>query len=217
MAIAYTKKMLIERIQRHMNNQFPDTDFKTSANEILLYIDSALADSIVGKSYEGAKVEGVLVSPEAFYLTSLLPAVQQDQNTFLWFTTLPQPPLSLPLGYSVSDIFFTDPTVGKSQSVFMIRAKRVAYRNYMPKPSGVQGWIEGGKLILEGSEGQPLIGIPVYATMLSSRTTDVNDTMNVADDVLERIFTAVTARIKDRMGIPMDIIKDNLPAGNKSS
>ena len=200
-----------------MNNGFPDTDFKATANEILLYIDSALAFSIVGKAYEGAKVEGALVVPEAFYLTSLLPTVIQDQTTGYWTTTLPQPPLSLPLGYSISKMYMASTVDGVSQSIFPIKAKRVSYRMDMPLPSGVRYWIEGSKVFLAASEGQPLLGQNVYVTMASSRTNDVTDVMNVADDVLEQIFLSVVAKIKDRMGIPVDIVKDNLPAGNKSS
>lgn len=217
MAIIYSKKQLIERVQRHMNNGFPDTDFKMSANELLLYIDSALAFSIVGKAYEGAKVEGVLVAPEAFYLTSLLPTLTQDQTTGYWTTTLPQPPLSLPLGYSINRMYFASTADGVSQSINPISAKRVSYRMNMPLPSGVRYWVEGNKVFLQASEGQPLLGQNVYVTMLSSRTNDVNDVMNVADDVLEQIFGAVVAKCKDRMGIPVDIVKDNLPAGNKTS
>lgn len=217
MAIVYSKKQLIERIQKHMNNGFPDTDFKVSANEILLYVDSALAFSIVGKAYEGAKVEGALVAPEAFYLTSSLPALVQDQNTGYWTTTLPQPPLTLPLGYSINRMYFASTADGVSQSIMPIKAKRVSYRMNMPLPSGVRYWIEGSKVFLQANEGQSLLGQTVYATMLSSRTNDVNDTMNVADDVLEAIFNTVVAKIKDRMAIPTDIVKDNLPAGNKSS
>lgn len=217
MAIIYSKKQLIQRIQRHMNNGFPDTDFKTSANEILLYIDSALAFSIVGKAYEGAKVEGALVAPEAFYLTSSLPTLVQDQTTGYWTTTLPQPPLTLPLGYSISRMYFASTADGVSQSIMPIKSKRVSYRMNMPLPSGVRYWIEGSKVFLQANEGQSLLGQNVYATMLSSRTNDVNDTMNVADDVLEAIFNTVVGKIKDRMAIPTDIVKDNLPAGNKSS
>lgn len=217
MAIIYSKKQLIERIQRHMNNGFPDTDFKASANEILLYIDQALAFQIVGKAYEGAKVEGVLVVPEAFYLTSQLPTLTQDQTTGYWTTTLPQPPLSLPLGYSINRMYFASTADGVSQSIFPIKAKRVSYRQDMPLPAGARYWIEGNKVFLMASAGQPLLGQNVYVTMASSRTNNVNDIMNVADDVLEAIFNDVTTQLAKRMQIPIDIVKDNLPAGNKSS
>ena len=42
MAIVYSKNTLIERIKRHFNNDFPNTDFKVSDNELLLYIDAAI-------------------------------------------------------------------------------------------------------------------------------------------------------------------------------
>lgn len=214
MALVYSKRAMIERVQKHMNNGFPDTDFKTSANEILYYIDEALASQIVGKAYEGAKIEGALVVPEAFYLTSQLPALQQDQATGWWYTTLPQTPISLPLGYSINRMYFAEGQFGASQNVYFIKAKRTAYRDKMPKPNGISAWIEGNKVFMEGNDGQPLGGITPYATMASSRTTDVNVSMNVPDDSLEAIFMSVVNKIKDRLGIPKDVVKDNLPSSN---
>ena len=41
--------------------------------------------------------------------------------------------------------------------------------------------------------------------------------MTLPDDQLEAIFNNVVAKLKDRMQLPKDIIKDDLPAGNKGS
>lgn len=217
MAIAYTKQQLIQRIRQHMANAFPNSSFSSSENEVLLYIDEALATTIIGKTYEGAKVEGVLVVPEAFYVTSALPALAQDSVTGYWYTTLPQPPLSLPLGYSISRVYFGSSVYGVSQSINPIEAKRVSYRMNMPLPTGARYWVEGSKINIMASGGESLLGQTVYVTMASSRTDDVTDTMNVSDDSLEIIFTKVTSRLKDRLQLPQDIISDNLPAGNKGS
>lgn len=217
MAISYSKKQLIERIQRHLNNGFPDTDFKTSSNEILLYIDEAIASDLVGRVYDGAKVEGTLAVPEAYYITYQLPALTLNTITGKWETTLPQPPVSLPLGHSISDIYFASGQNGVSISAIPIKSKRVAMRNNMPRPSGIFYKIEGSKLIMESSNGQPLLGQQPYATMASTRTNNINDTMNLPDDAISNVFNAVVNRLKDRMMLPIDIIKDNLPAGNKSS
>lgn len=217
MAISYTKKMLIQRLRQHIAKTFPNSSFPISETETLLYIDQALAVAIVGKAYEGAKIEGALVVPDAFYLTSQLPALAQDSVTGYWYTTLPQPPISLPLGYSISRMYFADSVYGVSQSINPIEAKRVSYRMNMPLPTGTRYWVEGSKVFVAASDGQSLLNQNVYATIASTRTEDVDDVMNVPDDAIEIIFNNVTAKLMQRMGMPQDIISDNLPAGNKGS
>lgn len=217
MAIAYTKRQLIQRIRQHMADDFPSAEFGASENEVLLYIDQAVAFSLVGQAYANAKIEGVLAVPEAYYVTYLLDALQYDNVTRTWWSTLPQPPVSLPLGYSIDRGYFANAVDGQGTNVFWIKAKRVGYRNNMPKPMGVSGWIEGSKIILQANDGTSLLDENFYVRMASTRTASVNDVMALPDDILEGVFNNVVAKLKDRMGMPKDIIKDDISAGNKSS
>lgn len=215
--ITYTKQLLIERIKRHIANDFPSVDFSASDNEVLLYIDQALAANLIGQVFNNAKVEGSIAVPEAYLTTYLLPSLQQDLVTKEWTTTLPQPPVSLPLGYSVDNIYFANSINGKGASVFLIKSKRVSYRNNMPKPYGVSARIEGSKLILEANNGQTLSGQNVYARMITTRTESLTDIMALPDDAIEIIFMNVVAKLKDRLGLPKDVILDDISAGSKAS
>ena len=215
--IAYSKKQLIQRIRQHMADNFPSSEFGATTNEVLLYIDQALATTMIGQVWQGAKLEGNIAMPEAYLTTYLLPSLAQDEATGYWYTTLPQPPVSLPLGYSIDDIYFAKSGYGKGLPVFMIKQKRVSYRNNMPMPMGVRAWIEGSKLTLVASDGSSLLNEPLYARMASTRTSSLTDTMNLPDDALESIFMNVVGKLKDRMQIPKDIIADDISAGNKSS
>lgn len=217
MALNYSKKLIIEQVQRQLNNGFPDTDFKTSANEILLFIDQKLAFDIVGKAYDAAKIDGDLSVPDAFYITEELPTPVFNITHGWYETTLPQAPVSLPLGYSISRVFFANGTFGESQDVYLIKAKRVSYRNKMPLPNGVRGFVEGGKIKLISNNGQPIDGLTLFATYAFSRTNNITDPLNLPDDVIGGVIDFVVNKIIQRMQLPMDIIKDNLPAGNKSS
>jgi hypothetical protein len=105
MAIAYTKKQLIQRIRQHMVDGYPTAEFGSSENEVLLYIDQALAYTLVGQVWNNAKIEGSIAVPEAYITTYALPALQQDNITKEWYSTLPQPPINLPLGYSLTGYF----------------------------------------------------------------------------------------------------------------
>lgn len=215
--VPYTKLQLIQRIRQHMADNFPSSEFGASENEVLLYIDQALAFSLVGQAYQNAKIEGALCVSEAYFVTYALPALEYDAIRREWYTTLPQPPISLPLGYSADEIYFGNTTDGKGLNCWWIKAKRKAYRDNMPKPFGVSVWIENNTIRAQANDGTSLLGQPMFIRMASTRTDDVNDPMNVPDDALEGIFNNVVAKLKDRMGIPKDIIADDIPAGNKAS
>lgn len=214
--VAYTKKSLVERIRRHISNSFPNPSFTTSEKEVMLYIDESLAFSMVGQVYEQSKIEGNLVMPEA-YLTTYVLTLLQDNTTSEWYTTLPQPPVSLPLGYSINRVYFASTMNGVSQEVLPISAKRRGYRNNMPRPGGAEYWVEGSTMWITTNDGSPLAGLNLYVNMAKSRTDDINEVLNFPDDIIEGVFNKVVAKLVQRMQLPMDIISDNLPSGNKSS
>lgn len=217
MAIQYTKRILVQRIRKHVADGYPNDDFSASTNEIMLYIDQALAFGLIGQVYQNAKVEGNLVMPEAYMTTFLLPALQKDSLTEDWYSTLPQTPVNLPLGYSISDVYFATMADGKSESVLPIRNKRVAFRNFMPKPYGTSYRVEANKIFIKSSNNYPLLGLNLYVTMAKTRTTDLDEIMALPDDAIEAIFNNVVTKLTQRGQEPKDIIKDQLPSGNKAS
>lgn len=217
MALTFSWRQLCERIIRHINNYFPNDSFSGSENEILLYINEAMSTGIIGQAYNGAKIVGALEVPDAYEVTFQLAVLQQDSVTQRWFSTMPQPPLSLPLGYSVNRVYFADSAHGIGQDCFPIKPKRLGYRNYMPKPFGVSYSVENGRIWLEASNGTSLLNQSCYIQMPSTRAVNITDPMNLPDDATEMIVTKVLARWKDRLQLPQDIIQDDLTQGNKSS
>lgn len=211
MAITYSKKMLIERIKRHMADGFPNDEFTMTDNEILLYIDSALAALLVGNVYGLAKVTGAIATPEAYIVTTELDALIQDNVTGEWYATLPQTPISLPLGYSITNVYFgTEP-------VLPIKTQRVAFRDFMPKPIGSSYRVKGNNIYVKAKDNSALAPYTLYVDMVSTRTSDVNESMNVPDDIIQSVFDTVVERCIKRLAMPKDIVKDYLGAGNKSS
>lgn len=217
MALEYTWRQLIQRIWRHFNNDFPGTDFSVTEREMLLYINEAMSFGLIGQVYGGAKILGTLEVPEAYILQFELDALTQDTVSGYWTTTLPQPPLSLPLGYSINRIYPATAGYGQGNDVFMIKAKRVGRRKNMPMQFGVRAWVNGNKIWLAASDGSSLLGQTFYADMPSTRATDLDDYINLPDDATEAIFTKVISRLKDRLLLPQDIVQDDIPQGNKSS
>lgn len=211
--IPYTKKLLIQRIRQHFVNNFPSSDLNVSENETLLYIDQAIATNVIGQMYLAAKLEGTLATPEAYLNTYQLPAVTKNSITGYWTTTLPQPPLSLPLGFSITRWYFANAANGVGSDVIMIKSKRVARRKYMPRQFGVNGWVEGSTVFLEASNNTSLLGVNFYVTMINTRTESLTDILNIPDDAIEAIFQNVIAKLKDRLMLPKDIIQDDISTG----
>ena len=216
--VAYSRRVFIQRIRKHVaDNKNTSDQFSASDNEILLLIDSAAAFRMVGQVYAGAKVEGVLEMPEAYLLTFALPALQQDSQSRYWYTTLPQPPISLPLGYSVNRVYAKDPQYGQLEDAYMIKAKRVGRRNRMPMQPGVRVWIENNTIWFAAHDGASLYGMNWFIQMPTQRTSSIDDVMNMPEDDISFVFDSVVKSLMQRYSIPQDIVVDGLPAGNKSS
>lgn len=215
--VAYTKQQLIERIKRHIANEFPDSSFSTSDREVLLYIDQAAAFTLVGQVWGNAKIEGNIAVPEGYLTTYNLGTLSRDSATGDWYATLPQPPVSLPLGYSINRVYAAEAGSGSSQDFLPIKAKRVSYRRYMPFPSGGRYWVEGVKLWAAANDGGSLLSYNFYAQMAKTRTESITETLNMPDDAIEAVFQNVVMKMKDRMQMPKDIIADDISSGNKSS
>ncbi len=217
MALSYTWRQLGQRIWRSFNNDFPSSQFSVSENEMQLYINEAMSSGLVGSVYAGVKVIGTMEVPDAYILTFELPALVQNAVSGKWETTLPQPPLSLPLGYSINRIYPADAAHGEGQDVIFLKPKRVGLRKTMPLQFGVYGSVNGNKLKLWASNNTSLLNQVFYTDMPSTRATNLDDAINLPDDAQELIFSKVMARLKERIQLPQDIIADDLTQGNKSS
>ena len=215
--IAYTKQQLVQRIRQHIVNDFPSSEISVTENEVLLYIDQAVAFNMVGQVWNMAKIEGNIAMPESYLTTYHLSALSQDALTNEWYSTLPQPPVSLPLGYSITDVYPVLAGSGRGDSFFPIKSKRTSYRNFMATMPGGRYKISGSKIILEASDGGSLLGYTFYVEMAKTRTESMSEALNLPDDAIESIFSNVVAKLKDRLQMPKDIIADDISSGNKSS
>lgn len=209
--------MLIQRVRQHIADGWPSAEFSSSEKEVLLYIDQAAATTLIGQTYNNAKVEGNIAVPESWLTVYTLTSILRDNPSGYWYSTLPQPPVSLPLGYSISRVYAAEEGSGQSQDFLPIKAKRVSFRNYMPMPQGARYWVTGSKIWMAMNDGSPLSEYTIYVEMAKTRTENINETLNLPDDAIEEIFQNVVNKLKDRLGLPKDIIADDISAGNKSS
>lgn len=215
--LPYTKFTLIRRIKRHLADGFPNSDFTISDNEILLHLDSALAVGLIAQVFGNAKLENNLYVPDAYYVTSELPALQQDIRTNYWYSTLPQTPVSLPMGYAINRVYSASEADGISDDFLPIKSKRLSYRNSLPMAPGSRYWVENKKIWLAANNNSTLQDQTIYAQMATTRTSDINEDMPLPDDAIEGIFQKVIQICLQRYQVPQDVIADQLAAGNKSS
>jgi hypothetical protein len=213
----FSIRIFCERIKKDLNNGLADTDFTISDNEIIFHIDQARAATLVGNVYGLAKVEGVLTTPEAYLTTYLVSDLRKNDATGEWYADLPQPPVSLPLGYSITDVYISQSYDGDKSIVFPIESKRVGYRKFMPAMPGIRYHIKGLTIFLQTSNGGSLLRKNLYVTMAKARTIDRDEELNWPDDQTDAIYNMVMDKLKKRITNPQDVIQDGLPAGNKTS
>jgi hypothetical protein len=202
-----------------MNNGFPNDAYATTDNEILLYIQQANAFGLVGQVWGMAKITQVMEVPDSYMVTAELPALQQEEATGDWYTALPQPPVGLPLGYSINRIYAADAVNGSSQDFYLIKAKRVGRRANLPLPGGVRAWIDYTDTTIlrcRASDNQPLSELSVYVQMPITRVSDITLPMNLPEDAVENIFNNVVTKLTQRYQQPKNVINNDLPAGNNT-
>jgi hypothetical protein len=212
----YSNKTFIQRIKRDLNNGFPDSDFTMSDNEILFHIDQAKAAAMIGNVFNNAKVEGAMVMPEGFLTTYSL-TLSKDNATASWYGSLPQPPVSLPLGYSITDVYFANAYDGDKWVCYPVSSKEVSLMESLPMPPGIRYWVVGKTIYAKSSNGGSLLNKTMYVTMAKTRSTSLDDEINLPDDVIETVYNLVMDKLKKRIANPQDIVQDGLPAGNKAS
>lgn len=212
-AIAFNKKQLIERVRRHLADGWPAVEFSVTTNEVLLYIDAAIASTLVASMVGIAKLTKELSTPESYIITTQLSPLVKNDATNEWYATLPQTPLSLSLGYSITNAYFADAANGQSQPIWLIKAKRSAFREYMPRPGGTSATVRGNIIYIKEKYATALAGFSVYVDMVTTRTSDITAPMNLPDDAIDAVFDKVVAKCMQRMGIPRDVVKDNIGEG----
>lgn len=212
--IPYTKKLLVQRLRQDLANDFPDSEFEISEREVLLHLDQALAFSIVGQVWNNAKVTGSLDIPEGYLTTYALSALVQNTITGEWYATLPQPPVSLPLGYSITRVYFASTENGVSQEILPIKAKRAGYRRFMPRPAGAEYKVNGSIIYVTANDGSPLSDVSLYVEMINTRTESMTEMLNMPDDAIEMVYNGAYTKLVQRYKMPKDVIEDQIGAGN---
>ena len=216
--ITYGK--FVEQIKRFVSNGWPDIADNYTDNEILMYIYQMTAAEIVIASTNNMKYTGFFSTPEGFITNYDFPAnlFNKDANTGYYYVTLPEPPVNLPIGYSIQSPVFVG-LGSESFPLIWVQTFQRGYATKLPLPNyGVFCFVQNNTLFLD-TQQQSLFnsGLTLRVPMLSSRSTTGADTdlMNVSDDQQAAIFDMVVDKLTGRINRPQVLTNDgnNIPIG----
>lgn len=206
--MSISKNQLIERVQRYLSNGLVSDDFAPSKNEISLYIDDAIAVAVTKAARGNYAVDAVYSVPEGVFQRFSYTSFTKDDHTKEYYVTLPTAIVSLPLGYSITDVFFGG-TGGRGTPVYLVKAKEQSYYRNLPRArNAAYAYVEGMKLWIENAN---LLGtdLTLYVTMVSSGSTNDDATINLSEDLVQEVFDNVIARLRQRYSLPQDTANDS--------
>lgn len=201
-----------ERIKRRLYNGWPSIAENTTPNEIYLYLYEAIATVITQKSERGLAVEGIRAIPEGFITTYSFTNFTKDQIRGYYTVTLQQPPVGLPLGYSIISPYFA--TVGQvSYPLIAIHPFQRGYYDKLPSPNfGVYYFVENSTFFMDFKGQDTSIVGTLYIPMLSPRgaTGQDTDVINIPDEAMSMVFDMVVQKLTQRLEVISDTINDGV-------
>lgn len=198
-----TKAQMIELIQRDVNNGLPFDDAQITDNEVSLWLGQAIASVMEEKYRKDAEIESITYMNDFYYATFKNRTVSKDTDTGYYYLCLPQVPLGLPRGISISGVYFKSAEGQLTETVIQIAPQEIDVMRSLPMPKNkIYGWAEGDLFYMMSYKNiKDLKGIVRMVTSKISDNDDVPDNIGVAAADL------VIRRLRTRAGI-QDISND---------
>jgi hypothetical protein len=207
-----TWAMAIERVQRRLFNGWQSIAANVTSNEIALYLYEAIAFVICQNSNRNIQIEGVRAIPEGYITTYQFTSFTKNYTTGNYTITLPQPPVNLPLGYSIVSPYWGG-NVSMSYPLIAINPNQRGFYSKLPTPNiGIFYWVENSTMYID-SKGVDLNTLgTLFVPMQSSRPATGNDSdyINLPDDQMSYVFDMVINKLTQRLSVPQDNFNDGV-------
>ena len=203
-----------ERIQRRIFNGWPSIAANITANETYLYLYEAIAAVITQKSEKGLAIEGIRAIPEGFITTYTFTTLARDTTTGYYTVSLPQPPVGLPLGYSIVSPYFAQSGI-TSYPLIAVHPFQRGYYGKLPTPNyGAYYFVENSVMYIDMVGNDPVSAGTLYVPMQSPRSATGQDTdvINMPDEAMSMVFDMVVKKLTDRLDVPADNVNDGIYA-----
>jgi hypothetical protein len=203
-----TRKVLIEQIRRIFYGGVPNDDATLSEKEVNVYINEAIAYMAKVNYSDAIKLDGIENISDSFYATFKNLSITRDSDTGYYSLDLPQVPLGLSRGYSISTVTFPTST-GLAKSPIPISPRELDYVDQLKQPpSKIFYWAEGKKLWFKSWTN--LVGKFAIVRMVSTENSDIDAEINVPQEYITDIINMVLSQLKIRKGTPEDTVNDGV-------
>lgn len=208
-----TFQVFAERVKRRIFNGYPSIAENTTNNEIYLYFYEACGVAITRMSNSNLQVEGVRSIPEGFLTTYKFSTFTKDYARGWYSVTLQQPPVNLPLGYSIVSPYFGNAGfVG--YPLIAVHPFQRGYYSKLPTPNFGGYYFVENNIFYVDTVGADINSVgSLYVPMLSPRTATGSDTdtINMPDDAFSMVFDIVVQKLTQRLEIKKDRETDGKP------
>lgn len=199
-----TRAQIIELIERDFNGGLPLDDSNISQNEILLWLNAALASVIEQKYKSDSEMESITYMNDAYYATFKNRTVSRDTDTGYYYFALPQIPLGLPKGISIAGVYFKSAEGQLTETVIQISPQEIDVMNGLVQPKNkIYGWAEGSSFYMKSFKN--IKGLGAIVRMVTS--SPASDTTDIPDNIALAAADIVIKRLRTR-DYPQDINND---------
>jgi hypothetical protein len=194
---------MVDRVRRTYYNDYPDDSSVLTDNEILLFINDAVAAAITKQTNEEYAVTGIMSVPEGYISSFQLNSFTKNADTGFYTATLPHPPIGLPGNSGVQSCFFIG-TKGQSKPILYVSPNEVDFFRFMPNPPhAAYYWIEGNTIYFFVKSNLPT-GSKINVRMATHITNNLDASINVPPDAVDFVYSMVLQRLLQRKGINSD-------------
>lgn len=199
-----TKAQMIELIQRDLNNGLPFDDSQYTDNEISLWLGQAIASVMEQRYKESAEIESITYMNDFYYATFKNRVVSKDTDTGYYYFCLPQVPLGLPRGISISGVYFKSSEGQLTETVIQIAPQEVDLMTSLPAPKNkIYGWAEGQNFYMISYKN--IKDLKAIVRMVTSQFDETSN--DIPDNIGVQAADLVIRRLKARTNV-QDISND---------
>jgi hypothetical protein len=198
-----TKAQMIELIQRDVNNGLPFDDAQITDNEISLWLGQSIASVMEDRYKKDAEMESITYMNDFYYATFKNRTVSKDTDTGFYYLSLPQVPLGLPRGISISGIYFKSAEGQLTETVIQIAPQEIDLMRSIPMPKNkIYGWAEGQLFYMMSYKN--IKDLKAVVRMVTSKFDDCDD---IPDNIGVAATDLVIRRLRARTNM-QDISND---------
>lgn len=207
-----TRKLIAQQILSviYPNGRSDDADITESL--VNIYISEAASVVAVQNYRSNIQLDSVEAVSDAFYSTFKNIQITKDTDTGFYTFPLPQPPIGVPIGVSISSVYLISPS-GTRTVAYPISQRELDIMFEVPiKKDEIYYWAEGNKIYIWSQKD--VTKSKAFVRMISTQSTDINATLNVPDDLLQAIIDMVVKRIMVEKTQPIDLSNDGQDMAN---